>query len=92
MALLDSETKLGRTAIATTHDLAAAAEHFRMVVALNRRLVGVGPSSLVLSPDVLSATYGGHQMVLGGKTVVLDDAHHHDAASGGDQHYHEDHV
>ncbi len=89
MALLDSETKLGRTAIATTHDLAAAAEHFGMVVALNRRVIAVGASSLVLDPDVLSATYGGHLLVLG-QTVVLDDAHHHDAASGDERHFHED--
>jgi ABC-type Mn2+/Zn2+ transport system ATPase subunit len=92
MALLDSETKLGRTAIATTHDLAAAAEHFGMVVALNQRIIAMGPSSLVMDPDVLSATYGGHLLVVGGQTVLLDDAHHHDAASGGEPHYHEDHV
>ncbi len=91
MALLVSETKLGRTAIATTHDLAAAAEHFGTVVALNRRIIAVGASSLVLDPDVLSATYGGHLLVLKNQAVVLDDAHHHDAASGGEQHYHEDH-
>ena len=91
MALLDSETKLGRTAIATTHDLAAAAEHFGTVVALNRRVIAVGPSSLVLDPDVLSATYGGHLLVLGTRTVLLDDAHHHDAAESGEQHFHEDH-
>jgi ABC-type Mn2+/Zn2+ transport system ATPase subunit len=90
MALLDSETKLGRTAIATTHDLAAAAEHFGMVVALNRRMVAVGPSSLVMDPEVLSATYGGHLLILGDQTVVLDDAHHHDAASGDERHFHED--
>jgi hypothetical protein len=49
----------------------------------------VGASSLVLDPDVLSATYGGHLLVLG-QTVVLDDAHHHDAASGDERHFHED--
>jgi ABC-type Mn2+/Zn2+ transport system ATPase subunit len=90
MALLASETKLGRTAIATTHDLAAAAEHFGMVVALNRRLIAVGESSLVLDPDVLSATYGGHLLVLGNQAVVLDDAHHHDSPSGGEEHFHEE--
>ncbi len=90
MALLGSETKLGRTAIATTHDLAAAAEHFGTVVALNRRVIAVGASSLVLDPDVLSTTYGGHLLVLGNRAVVLDDAHHHDAPSGGEEHYHED--
>jgi len=89
MALLASETAAGRTAIATTHDLAAAAEHFTTVVALNQRIIAVGPSSLVLDPDVLSKTYGGHLLVLGNQAVVMDDAHHHDSASGGEQHYHE---
>ena len=89
MALLASETAAGRTAIATTHDLAAAAEHFTTVVALNQRIIAVGPSSLVLDPEVLSKTYGGHLLVLGNQAVVMDDAHHHDSASGGEQHYHE---
>jgi ABC-type Mn2+/Zn2+ transport system ATPase subunit len=89
MGLLAAETQRGRTVIATTHDLAAAAEHFTTVVGLNRRLIAIGPSELVLDPDVLSATYGGHLLVLGNKAVVLDDAHHHDAASGHEQHFHE---
>ena len=57
MALLASEAAEGRTAIATTHDLAAAAEHFTTVVALNQRVIAVGPSSLVLDPDVLSNAF-----------------------------------
>lgn len=89
MALLASETEAGRTAIATTHDLAAAAEHFTTVVALNQRVIAVGPSSLILDPEVLSKTYGGHLLVLGNQAVVMDDAHHHDSESGGEQHYHE---
>lgn len=89
MALLAAETGHGRTAVATTHDLAAAAEHFTTVVALNRRLIAIGSSSLVLDPEVLAATYGGHLLVLGNRAVVLDDAHHHDAASGQEQHFHE---
>ena len=89
MQLLTDETHLGRTAVATTHDLAAASEHFGTVVALNRHIVAVGASSLVLDPEVLAATYGGHLLVLNNRAVVLDDAHHHDAASGREQHFHE---
>ena len=59
------------------------------MVALNQRVIAVGPSSLVLDPDVLSRTYGGHLLVLGNQAVVMDDAHHHDSASGGEQHFHE---
>ncbi len=89
MALLAAEASSGRTAIATTHDLAAAAEHFTTVVAINQRVIAVGPSSLVLDPDVLSKTYGGHLLVLGSQAVVMDDAHHHDSESGREQHFHE---
>jgi ABC-type Mn2+/Zn2+ transport system ATPase subunit len=90
MALLAEEAARGRTVIATTHDLAAAAEHFGTVVALNRRVIATGPSELVLDADVLSRTYGGHLLVLGNRAVVLDDAHHHDAPSGGEHHFHDD--
>jgi ABC-type Mn2+/Zn2+ transport system ATPase subunit len=89
MALLAAETAAGRTAVATTHDLAAAAEHFSTVVALNRQVIATGPSSLILDPEILSQTYGGHLLVLNDRAVVLDDAHHHDAASGGEHHFHE---
>jgi ABC-type Mn2+/Zn2+ transport system ATPase subunit len=89
MSLLAGETAAGRTAVATTHDLAAAAEHFSTVVALNRRVIATGPSSLILDPEILSQTYGGHLLVLNDRAVVLDDAHHHDTASGGEHHFHE---
>jgi len=90
MDLLRRETERGRTVISTTHDLAAAAEHFSTVVALNHRVIATGPSELVLDPDVLSRTYGGHLLVLGSHAVVMDDAHHHDSPMGGEQHYHEE--
>jgi hypothetical protein len=51
--------------------------------------VAHGPASLVLDPNVLAATYGGHLLVLGGQAVVLDDAHHHDQPAGAEAHYHE---
>ena len=89
MALLQEETARGRTVIATTHDLAAAAEHFSTVVAINRRIIAVGPSELILDSELLSRTYGGHMLVLGDRAVIMDDAHHHDVASGHEQHYHE---
>jgi ABC-type Mn2+/Zn2+ transport system ATPase subunit len=90
MDILEAETKRGRTVVATTHDLAAAAQRFQTVAAVNRRLIAHGPASLILDPDILSRTYGGHLLMLGGQTVVLDDAHHHDQAAGGEAHYHED--
>ncbi len=89
MDLLEAETRRGKTVIATTHDLACAAGRFARVLAINRRIVVHGPASLVLDPDVLSRTYGGHLLVLGGQAILLDDAHHHDEPSGPEAHFHE---
>lgn len=90
MDILEAEVRRGRSVVATTHDLAAAAQRFRSVAAINRRLIAHGPASLILDPEILSRTYGGHLLVLGGQTVVLDDAHHHDQADQGEVHYHEE--
>jgi ABC-type Mn2+/Zn2+ transport system ATPase subunit len=91
MDLLEAETRRGKTVIATTHDLACAADRFVSVLAVNRRLIAHGPASLVLDPTVLARTYGGHLLVLGGQAILLDDAHHHDEPSGAEPHYHEGH-
>ena len=90
MDILEAEARRGRTVIATTHDLACAAQRFQRVLAINRSVIAHGPSSLVLDPAVLARTYGGHLLVLGGQSVVLDDAHHHDEPAPGERHYHED--
>jgi ABC-type Mn2+/Zn2+ transport system ATPase subunit len=90
MDILEAESRRGRTVVATTHDLACAAQRFQRVAAINRRLIAHGPAALILDPDVLSRTYGGHLLVLGGQTVLLDDAHHHDQPAGeGEVHYHD---
>jgi ABC-type Mn2+/Zn2+ transport system ATPase subunit len=89
MDLLEAEARRGKTVIATTHDLACAAQRFQRVAAINRTLIAHGPSSLVLDPSVLARTYGGHLLVLGGQAVVLDDAHHHDEPAGREPHFHE---
>ena len=90
MDILVAESGRGRTVVATTHDLATAAQRFGRVAAINRRLIAYGPASLILDPEILSRTYGGHLLVLGNQTVVLDDAHHHDQAGEGEIHYHEE--
>jgi ABC-type Mn2+/Zn2+ transport system ATPase subunit len=91
MDILEGEARRGRTVVATTHDLAAAAQRFQRVAAINRRLIADGPASLILDPQILSRTYGGHLLILGNQTVVLDDAHHHDQPSGEHEvHYHEE--
>jgi ABC-type Mn2+/Zn2+ transport system ATPase subunit len=89
MDILEAQAARGKTVIATTHDLACAAQRFHRVAAINRRLIAHGPSSLVLDPEILARTYGGHLLVLGGQAVVLDDAHHHDGGEDGERHFHE---
>ena len=89
MEILEGEARRGRTVIATTHDLACAAHRFQRVLAINRSVIAHGPSSLVLDPDVLARTYGGHLLMLEGRSVILDDAHHHDEAQPGERHFHE---
>jgi ABC-type Mn2+/Zn2+ transport system ATPase subunit len=89
MDILESEARSGKTVVATTHDLACAAQRFQQVATVNRTVIAHGPSSLILDPNVLAQTYGGHLLVLGGQTVVLDDAHHHDDAPAGERHFHE---
>jgi len=37
MRILEAEARRGKTVIATTHDLASAAERFEDVLAINRR-------------------------------------------------------
>ncbi len=44
---------------------------------------------MVLDRDVLARTYGGHLLMLGGQSVILDDAHHHDEPAPGERHFHE---
>jgi ABC-type Mn2+/Zn2+ transport system ATPase subunit len=89
MDLLEAQATRGKTVVATTHDLACAAGRFQQVLAVNRTVVAYGPSDLVLDADVLAAAYGGHLLVLEGRTVVLDDAHHHDDAAPGERHFHD---
>jgi manganese/iron transport system ATP-binding protein len=91
MDILEAEARRGRTVVATTHDLACAAQRFQRVAMINRRVVAHGPSSLVLDSSLLARTYGGHLLFLTGGAVLLDDAHHHDQPAGeGEQHYHDD--
>jgi manganese/iron transport system ATP-binding protein len=89
MDILEAQAERGKTVVATTHDLACAAQRFQQVLAVNRTVVAYGPSNLVLDANVLAAAYGGHLLVLEGRTVILDDAHHHDDAAPGERHFHD---
>ena len=90
MRILDGESRSGKTVLASTHDLASAAQHFRSIVAVNRTIIAQGDASLVMDTDVLLRTYGGHLLFVGDRVALIDDAHHHDEASGGEIHHHDD--
>lgn len=84
MDILEHEAAHGRTVVATTHDLACAAQRFHDVVALAGRVVAHGPAELVLDRAVLEQTYGGHLVPLaGGGVMLLDDPHHEHGAHEG---------
>jgi manganese/iron transport system ATP-binding protein len=89
MDIPEAQAERGKTVVATTHDLACAAQRFQQVLAINHTVVAYGASDLVLDADVLAKAYGGHILMLEGRTVVLDDAHHHDDAAPGERHFHE---
>jgi len=89
MDVLGEEAAAGRTVIASTHDLACAAECFQRVVAVNRTIVADGPSSIALDAEVLARAYGGHLLRLEGGRVLVDDAHHHDEPPAHERHFHE---
>lgn len=90
MRILEVESDAGRTVVATTHDLASAAHHFHQAAFVNGRIVAFGPADLVMDPALLTATYGGHVIVLpAGDRTIIDDAHHHDEAPTGERHFHD---
>jgi ABC-type Mn2+/Zn2+ transport system ATPase subunit len=90
MRILEAESKAGRTVVATTHDLASAAHHFHQAAFVNGRIVAFGSADLVMDPALLTATYGGHVIVLpAGERTIIDDAHHHDDAPAGERHFHD---
>jgi manganese/iron transport system ATP-binding protein len=87
--VLEAEAAAGKTIVASTHDLAAAAAHFGAIVAVNRTVIAQGGPDLVLDQDVLMKTYGGHLVFVGDRMAVLDDPHHHDQEAHGEIHHHD---
>jgi len=56
-----------KTALVVHHDLQTVAEYFDWVILLNMRVVAVGPTADVFTPENLQKTYGG-------KLTLLDEA------------------
>ena len=73
-AILEILQKLaaqGKTVLLTTHDLRFSVARVDMIMALNRRVVALGPAGSVLTPQVLAATYGTQLMLSDGTGVTL---------------------
>jgi ABC-type Mn2+/Zn2+ transport system ATPase subunit len=61
----------GKTLLLTTHDLRCNMEYFNGLLALNRQLIALGPVERVLTPDVLTRTYGTQVVLADGTSVAL---------------------
>jgi ABC-type Mn2+/Zn2+ transport system ATPase subunit len=61
----------GKTLMITTHDLHCNMQHFGALLALNRHVVALGPVEQVLTPEVLTRTYGAQVVLSDGTSVAL---------------------
>lgn len=62
--LLQAMAQAGKTIIVVHHDLQSAPNYFDWTVLLNMRVVAAGPTSAVLTPELLQETYGSKLTVL----------------------------
>jgi len=61
----------GKILLVTTHDLRCNMEYFDNLLALNRALIALGPVEQVLTPAVLTQTYGTQVVLADGTSVAL---------------------
>jgi ABC-type Mn2+/Zn2+ transport system ATPase subunit len=71
LAILEQLARQGKTLLLTTHDLRCNMQYFDALLALNRRLVALGPVEQVLTPAVLTRTYGTQVVLADGTSVTL---------------------
>ena len=71
LAILSGLAAQGKTLLITTHDLRCNMEHFDALLALNRRVIALGPVAQVLTPGVLTRTYGAQMVLADGTSVAL---------------------
>ena len=76
--LIDTWRDEGRTVMVATHDLARAARDYDLVLALNRRVIALGPAAETCTEDVLAATFAGHVARIGG--LLIETEHRHPGA------------
>jgi ABC-type Mn2+/Zn2+ transport system ATPase subunit len=71
LTILSGLAARGKTLMITTHDLHCNMQHFDALLALNRRVVALGPVAQVLTPEVLTRTYGAQVVLADGTSVAL---------------------
>src|SRR6266511_3399899 len=71
LRILDDLADQGKTLLLTTHDLRCNMDHFDSLLALSRRVVALGPVEQVLTPAVLTHTYGTQVVLADGTSVAL---------------------
>ena len=78
MHLLHELNHQGITIAMTTHEINAVAAHLPWLVCLKGHILAEGPPSEVISPNILSMTYGAEMPVIEhqGMTLVAESPHH----------------
>jgi ABC-type Mn2+/Zn2+ transport system ATPase subunit len=71
LSILAGLAAQGKTLLITTHDLRCNMQYFDALLALNRRVIALGPVEQVLTPDVLTRTYGAQVVLADGTSVAL---------------------
>jgi ABC-type Mn2+/Zn2+ transport system ATPase subunit len=66
----------GRTIVVSTHDLGWSAQHCDLLCLLATRVVAYGPPDEALTPDRLTAAYGGVLLEVGGVRILAPEGHH----------------
>ena len=69
--ILAALAQQGKTLLLTTHDLRCNMDRFSGLLALNRRVIALGPVEAVLTPPVLAQTYGTSVVLHDGTALTL---------------------
>ncbi|HIQ00044.1 TPA: metal ABC transporter ATP-binding protein [Candidatus Bipolaricaulota bacterium] len=73
LGLLDLLQAGGATLLLSLHDLDIAAQHFPLVLLLNRRVVAFGPPPQAFTPEKLVEAFGGRLRTLPDSGVIVTD-------------------
>ena len=74
LRLFEDLAAAGRTLIVTTHHLQHLHSHFDRLLCLNRSAIAYGAPQVVLTPEVVAATFGSSMLLLDGMAAVMEDA------------------